>query len=94
MQNKKYKPLLEKMPTLKNVNSVRQGYFAIDKNKKSTEIDTDNWNYNDDTSSVRKTPEEVESGIDLILDKKDELISFKKPLSFIFAHSALYLRYN
>ena len=77
------------MPTLKNVNSVREGYFAIDKNKKAIEIDTDNWNYNDDTSSVRKTPEEVERGIDLILDKKDELISFKEPLSFIFAHSAL-----
>ena len=89
IQNKKYKPLLEKMPTLKNVNSVREGYFAIDKNKKAIEIDTDNWNYNDDTSSVRKTPEEVERGIDLILDKKDELISFKEPLSFIFAHSAL-----
>ncbi|MDY3959835.1 DEAD/DEAH box helicase family protein [Romboutsia timonensis] len=87
IKQSKYKPLLEKMPELNNISSVREGYFAIDKNKKAIEID--NWDYNDDTASVRKTPEEVERGIELILDKKDELISFKEPLSFIFAHSAL-----
>lgn len=87
IKQSKYKPLLEKMPELNNITSVREGYFAVDKNKKAIEID--NWDYNDDTASVKKTPEEVERGIELILDKKDELISFKEPLSFIFAHSAL-----
>lgn len=90
IKNKKYKGLLEKMPTLKDTKSVREGYFAIDKKSKAAvEVDLDSWNYNDDMSSIRKTPEEVQRGIDLILDKKDELISLKEPLSFIFAHSAL-----
>ena len=36
-----------------------------------------------------KAQEDVDRGIDLILNKKDELISFDEPLSFIFSHSAL-----
>lgn len=36
-----------------------------------------------------KAQEDIDRGISLILEKKDELISFEEPLSFIFSHSAL-----
>ncbi|MBM6839207.1 restriction endonuclease subunit R, partial [Clostridium saudiense] len=36
-----------------------------------------------------KSQEDVDRGIELILEKKDELISFDEPLAFIFSHSAL-----
>ena len=36
-----------------------------------------------------KSQEDIDRGIELILEKKDELITFKEPLAFIFSHSAL-----
>ncbi|TYQ15705.1 UNVERIFIED_CONTAM: type III restriction enzyme [Acetivibrio alkalicellulosi] len=81
--------LLNMMPSLKDEGKIHEGYFAVDKNKNIVEVNTSKWNYNNDDSQIRKTPEEVERGIQLILDKKDELVSLNEPLSFIFAHSAL-----
>ena len=45
-----------------------------------------------DDSDVKlkaKSQEDIDRGISLILEKKDELISFEEPLAFIFSHSAL-----
>ena len=36
-----------------------------------------------------KSQEDIDRGIELILERKDELISFEEPLAFIFSHSAL-----
>lgn len=70
----------------KNVRAVRQGYFAIDKKQKVAKIDEtrlekENW---------RKAEREaIANGIELILEKKEELLSFETSLAFIFSHSAL-----
>lgn len=72
------------------VAKIREGYFAVDKNKKAVEVDGWNSDKNDDDITLKaKAQEDVDRGIDLILNKKDELISFNEPLSFIFSHSAL-----
>ena len=70
----------------KDVKLVRQGYFAIDKNQKVAKLDesrleTENWR-----KSERQA---IANGIELILEKKEELLSFETPLAFIFSHSAL-----
>lgn len=72
------------------VESVREGYFAVDKTHKA--VDVEGWNSDKGDEDVKlkaKAQEDVDRGIDLILNKKDELISFDEPLSFIFSHSAL-----
>ncbi len=72
------------------VESVCEGYFAVDKSHKA--VDVEGWNSDIDDEDVKlkaKAQEDVDRGIDLILNKKDELISFDEPLSFIFSHSAL-----
>ena len=72
------------------VEQVREGYFAVDKKNKAVEVE--GWNSDiadEDVSLKAKAQEDVDRGIDLILNKKDELISFDEPLSFIFSHSAL-----
>ncbi len=72
------------------VTQIREGYFAIDKKNKAVEVEGWNSELNDEEVSLKaKTQEDVDRGIDLILNKKDELISFDEPLSFIFSHSAL-----
>ena len=64
---------------------VREGYFARDKKNAVAEL-----KYNKaGTAVLTKSQEDIDRGIDLILDKKDELITFKEPLAFIFSHSAL-----
>ena len=81
---KKYFP--EYIHTLK----VREGYFARD--KKNNAVDVDGWDssVNDEDVKVKaKAQEDIDRGIELILEKKDELISFEEPLAFIFSHSAL-----
>lgn len=75
-------------PVQPNIQAVREGYFAIDKNKKA--VDVDGWNPTEEDVKLNKKPQEdVDRGIELILEKKDELISFNEPLAFIFSHSAL-----
>ena len=72
------------------VSQVREGYFAVDKKHNVVEVDGWNSDLNDEDVSLKaKAQEDVDRGIDLILNKKDELISFDEPLSFIFSHSAL-----
>lgn len=67
---------------------VREGYFARDKKNNETEIE--DWDWGKDELEVKaKSQEDIERGIQLILEKKDELISFDEPLAFIFSHSAL-----
>ncbi|MEG1050036.1 MAG: restriction endonuclease subunit R, partial [Oscillospiraceae bacterium] len=81
----KYKQYL---PEHDDVLKVREGYFAIDKNKKEVEIE--DWDDSKSEFDVKaKSQEDIDRGISLILERKDELISFDEPLSFIFSHSAL-----
>ncbi|AGM23715.1 DEAD/DEAH box helicase family protein [Fusobacterium animalis] len=91
---KKYEKELEKykeyFPNYQNVLQVREGYFAIDKKNNTVEIE--GWDSSKDDEDIdikTKAQEDIDRGIELILDKKDELISFKEPLAFIFSHSAL-----
>ena len=63
---------------------VREGYFARDKNQKIAELE-----YGRNGEPKSKSQEDIDRGIELILDKKDELITFAEPLAFIFSHSAL-----
>ena len=72
--------------TLQNVNLVREGYFAVDSNRNAVEVNS--WK-SDTPDGKIKYNESMTHGIELILKKKDELISFAEPLAFIFSHSAL-----
>lgn len=64
---------------------VREGYFARDKKNAIAELQ-----YNRaGTDVLKKSQEDIDRGIALILERKDELITFKEPLTFIFSHSAL-----
>ncbi len=83
-QNKEF------FPDYMNVQAVREGYFARD--KKNNAVDVDGWDSSLDESSMKikaKSQEDIDRGISLILERKDELISFDEPLAFIFSHSAL-----
>ena len=91
---KKYEKELEEykeyFPNYQDVLQVREGYFAID--KKNNVVEVEGWDSSRDDEDVEikpKTQEDIDRGVELILDKKDELISFKEPLAFIFSHSAL-----
>lgn len=92
-----YNKIFEKYPEYfkeyKDIKKVRQGYFAIDKKKGNTIVkEIEGWNEDGEDSSISlksKDKEYIERGIELILEKKDELISFEEPLAFIFSHSAL-----
>ena len=77
-------------PEYTNVQSVREGYFALDAKKNAVEID--GWDSAVDEGRLKikaKSQADIDRGISLILEKKDELISFEEPLAFIFSHSAL-----
>ena len=84
----KYKEKIEKyknyFPHYEDVNLVREGYFALDKKKNEVEVE-----YKNEDEPKAKSQEDIDRGIELILEKKDELISFNEPLAFIFSHSAL-----
>lgn len=81
----KYK---EYFPEYQDVLKVREGYFAID--KKNNEVEIEDWDDNKSEMDVKaKSQEDIDRGISLILERKDELISFEEPLGFIFSHSAL-----
>ena len=80
----------EYFPDYMNVKAVREGYFARD--KKNNVVDVEDWDSSVDDSDVKlkaKSQEDIDRGISLILERKDELISFEEPLAFIFSHSAL-----
>ncbi len=87
-------PLLDKykeyFPEYRDVFKVREGYFAVD--KKNNAVDVEGWDSSLDDEAMKlkqKSQEDIDRGIELILEKKDELISFEEPLAFIFSHSAL-----
>ena len=86
----KYKEKIEKyknyFPHYEDVNLVREGYFALDKKKKEVEVE---YKKEKENEVKAKSQEDIDRGIELILEKKDELISFNEPLAFIFSHSAL-----
>lgn len=87
---KKFKQYKDLFSQYNDIPQVREGYFAVDKNKKEIEVEGWDGSVNFDEVKLKAKPQEdVERGIDLILEKKDELISFNEPLSFIFSHSAL-----
>lgn len=77
----KFEQYKDLFPKYREELSVREGYFAIDKKNTVVEVD--------ESKITVKSQEDVDRGIELILEKKDELISFEEPLSFIFSHSAL-----
>ena len=65
-ENKEY------FPDFMNVQAVREGYFARD--KKNNVVDVDGWDSSVDDSEVKlkkKSQEDVDRGIELILEKKD-----------------------
>lgn len=79
---------IEYFPHYEDVLKVREGYFARD--KKNHEVEVEGWDSSLEENKVKaKAQEDIDRGISLILDRKDELISFEEPLSFIFSHSAL-----
>ena len=85
---KKYKTLFpEYTDTLK----VREGYFAKDAKGNNVEPEEDKKKSDAPAEDQYKTKSkaDIERGISLILEKKEELISFSTPLAFIFSHSAL-----
>lgn len=62
---------------------VREAYFATKKDRSGEEIAID-------TESRNKEQREAENkAFTLIMQKKEQLLSFDEPVSFIFAHSAL-----
>ncbi len=82
----KFEQYSEYFKNYENVKEVRQGYFAIDKNQKIAKLDEsrlekENWR--------KPEREAIANGTELILEKKEELLSFDAPLTFIFSHSAL-----
>lgn len=80
----------EYFPNCDKVELVREGYFAVDKKQNAVEIEDWDSSVNDEDVKVKaKSREDIDRGISLILDRKDELISFDEPLAFIFSHSAL-----
>ncbi len=81
----KYKEYFSKYD---DVLKIREGYFAVD--GKNNIVEIEDWNSAKSEFDVKtKSQDDIDRGISLILDKKDELISFDEPLSFIFSHSAL-----
>lgn len=66
-----------------DVAEVHQGYFATKKKKDGSEEAVD-------TSGSTKAEKELEKdAFKLIMQRKEALLSFDEPVSFIFAHSAL-----
>ena len=97
MTGQKFKRMFEKhsgqmslFTTPEQIAQVREGYFAVDKNKNAVEIEDWDSSVSDEETKVKvKSQEDIDRGIELILRRKDELISFDEPLAFIFSHSAL-----
>lgn len=80
----KYDKYSDLLNGIYEISKVREGYFSIDKN--NNVISDDNIN---EKIADKEQDENRDRAIDLILNKKDELISFDEKLAFIFSHSAL-----
>lgn len=72
------------LKSYQDILAVREGYFALDKKSNITEVEFDKA-----MNPKAKSQEDIDRAISLILERKDELISFDEPLCFIFSHSAL-----
>ena len=81
----KFRKYADLFPAFENVEEVRQGYFARDKQGKILNLEV----LDEDKEYKKDIQELVDKQIDQILNGKDELISFNSPLAFIFSHSAL-----
>ncbi len=66
---------------------VHEGYFSIDKNKRQVNPET-KLVKDDETGAKTAISDDVDA-YDLILKKKERLLSFDEPVRFIFSHSAL-----
>jgi type III restriction enzyme len=67
--NKVFKEYPELFKGYNDIHKVREGYFAVDKNKNAVEID--NWDSILDEQKLKaKSQEDVDRGIELILEKK------------------------
>jgi type III restriction enzyme len=92
IHTKKYRKKFEQYASLfsgyTDTANVREGYFARDKHNSAQEV-IYKANPKPGDEFLKKSQEDIDRGISLILDKKDELISFTTPLAFIFSHSAL-----
>ena len=67
------------------VDQIHNGYFSIDKKAKVSNK-KDKFEYYVDTSGNTTKDDDT---FNLIMNKKEELLSFDSPLRFIFSHSAL-----
>lgn len=85
MHKPKYQTLLKGTEPEISVKDVHDGYFAIDKKKKDS---TGAQILIESSGEVGKTQAD-ESAYNLIMQKKEELLSFNSKLKFIFSHSAL-----
>lgn len=74
-----YKSLFEKVDLNLDASAVHDGYFSIDKKKRWT----------DTTENNQTGRDNAERAYNLIMTKKEELLSFNTRLKFIFSHSAL-----
>ncbi len=81
----KFRKYADLFPSYENIEEVRQGYFARDKQGKIMNLEV----LEEDKEYSKAIQELVDKQIDQILNGKDELISFNSPLAFIFSHSAL-----
>ena len=87
--DKSYENLKNDYPYFKGwvAHEVREGYFAKRKNKDKTEefVDT----HIEDSDKTKKDRELEKEAYELIMKKKERLLSFDEKVCFIFAHSAL-----
>ncbi|MBV5303868.1 MAG: DEAD/DEAH box helicase family protein [Chlorobium sp.] len=83
LDNVPYRKYLERdMP-----DKVHEGYFSIDKNKRQVNPETKL--VKDEESGTKTAISDDVDAYDLILKKKERLLSFEEPVRFIFSHSAL-----
>ena len=83
LDNVPYRKYLERdMP-----DKVHEGYFSIDKNKRQVNPET-KLVRDEETGAKTAISDDVDA-YDLILKKKERLLSFEEPVRFIFSHSAL-----
>ena len=83
LDNVPYRKYLERDMPYK----VHEGYFSIDKNKRQVNPET-KLVKDEETGTKTAISDDVDA-YDLILKKKERLLSFEEPVRFIFSHSAL-----
>ncbi len=66
---------------------VHEGYFSIDKNKRL--VNPESKQVKDEETGTKTAISDDVDAYDLILKKKERLLSFEEPVRFIFSHSAL-----